>query len=284
LWALLSIAVFSYTEGVLHPYYVVEFAPAIAALAAIGVVRAWRAREWSWRLAGGLALLATAGLQLILLRRNSSYAWMRPVLIVVIAIVAVAGVAVLIGRRAESRSASVWRWSTAVVGVSLLLAPILWSLSALRHPVGGLFPAARPGDSFSFGPPTNGSPYGVSDFTEDTLRWLDTQRTTETWSIAMSSAMVAENAIIDGHRVVAIGGFSGDDPAGSATRVADAVDAGRLRYFLAGGSSFIGQEPDVFAAVRDFCTQVPSSTWGGDGLSGVYDCRGKADALLEAVS
>lgn len=282
LWVLVSVLVFSFTKGVLHPYYVVEFAPPVAALAAIGAVRAWQARDVSWRIAGGAAILATAGLQLLLLRRNPSYGWMRPALIVTVAAV---GVAVLLGGTVvRSRSESVWRWSIGTVGVALLVAPLLWSLSAVRHTVGGLFPAARPGDSLSFGPPSNGSPFGVSDFTEDTLRWLDSQRTTEDWSIAMSSAMVAESAIIDGHRILAVGGFSGDDPAGSAARVADAVADGRLRYFLAGGSAFIGQEPDVFETVRSVCAQVPSSTWGGNGLSGVYDCQGRADALRAAGS
>jgi 4-amino-4-deoxy-L-arabinose transferase-like glycosyltransferase len=286
LWTLVSMCAFSFTKGVLHPYYVVEFAPPIAALAAIGAVRAWQARDWSWRVGGGSAIVATAAVQLILLRRNPSYGWLRPMLILVVALVAVGGVTVLFGRSVfGSRSASVWRWSIAAVGISLLSAPALWSLSAVRHTVGGLFPTARPGtDSFSFGPPTNGSPYGASDFTEDTLRWLDSQQTTETWSIAMSSAMVAEDAIIEGYRVVAIGGFSGGDHAGSATRVAHAVADGRLRFFLAGGAGFGSQEPDVFAVVRDVCTQVPSSAWGGHGLSGVYDCRGEAKALLEAAS
>ncbi len=119
----------------------------------------------------------------------------------------------------------------------------------------------------------------MSDFTEETLRWLDEQRTTEAWSIAMSSAMVAEDAIIEGHPVVAIGGFSGGDGAASAARVADAVADGRLRFFLAGGTAFVGQEPEVFAVVRSACVRVPSSAWGGHGLSGVYDCRGKADDL-----
>ena len=283
LWALVSMAVFSFTRGVLHPYYVVEFAPPIAALAAIGAVRAWQARDRSWRVAGGSAIVATAALQLTLLRRNPSYGWMRPMLILVIAVVAVAGVVVLVGRNVfHVRSASVWRWSTAAVGISLLAAPFLWSLSAVRHTVGGLFPAARPGtDSLSFGPAINGSPYGVSDFTDETLRWLDEQRTTETWTIAMPSAMVAEDALVAGHRVVAIGGFSGGDHAGSSTRVADAVAAGRVRYFLAGGGRADLQAPEVFAAVRSVCTRVPSSAWGGTGLSGVYDCQGKADALLE---
>jgi 4-amino-4-deoxy-L-arabinose transferase-like glycosyltransferase len=215
LWMLMSMLVFSFTEGVLHPYYVVEFAPAIAALAAVGAVRAWRAPDWRWRVAGGSAILATAGLQLILLRRNPSYGWMRPVLIVVVAAVTVVGIAVLLGRSAVGpRTGPVWRWSIVAVGIALLVAPLLWSLSAVRHQVGGLFPAARPGtDSLSFGPPTNGSPYGASDFTEDTLRWLDSQRKAETWSVAMSSAMVAQGAIIEGHPVLAIGGFSGGDHA-----------------------------------------------------------------------
>jgi len=96
----------------------------------------------------------------------------------------------------------------------------------------------------------------------------------------MASAMVAEDALIEGHRVVAIGGFSGGDHSASATRVADAVAARRLRFFLAGGGRFDLQERDVFAVVRSVCTRVPSTAWGGNGLSGIYDCQGKASALL----
>lgn len=101
----------------------------------------------------------------------------------------------------------------------------------------------------------------------------------------MASAMVAQDAIIDGHRIVALGGFSGGDASAGAGRVDDAIASGRLRYLLAGGSASNGsREPAVFEWVRSVCTVVPAETWGGQGESGVYDCRGKAAALRAAAA
>ena len=50
-WALVHVAVFSTQQGIFHPYYVSALAPAVAALAGIGVVTLWRgARSWAgWR-------------------------------------------------------------------------------------------------------------------------------------------------------------------------------------------------------------------------------------------
>ncbi len=282
LWAAVGMSVFSFTKGALHPYYVVVFAPALAALAAIGAVRAWEA-QGPWRAAAGAALLATAALQVILIRRSPSYRWLGPGLIAVLAAI---GSAVVLGRWIlRDHVTSLRMWSAVAVSVTLLTAPVLWSLSGIRHQVGGLFPAARPGtDSLSFGPPDSGGPYGFVDFTEDTLRWLDAQRTTETWTVAMASAMVAEDAIIAGHRVVAIGGFSGGDNSASPARVATAVATGRLRYFLVTGGARGLREPDVFTTVSEVCSEVPSSNWGGEGQSGVFDCRNHADALMGSPS
>lgn len=282
LWTLVSLYVLSFTKGVLHPYYVVVLAPPLAALAAIGLLRVWRAHERVWLAAGGLALLATTALQVVLLRRNPSYPLLRWIVPVGIA---AAGSAALLRRVRLRRDAEtgdvIGRTSAFALVAVLLLAPVLWSAAAVRQTVGGLFPAARPGtDSFSFGPPNDAPVYGWSDFSDATLRWLDRQRTTERWTIAMSSAMVADDAIIAGRRVMPMGGFGGTDLAADADRVGDVIATGQLRYVLAGGATANGlSEPEVFGAIRDVCTQVPSSAWGGDGVSGVYDCRGKGDAI-----
>ena len=46
-WLLVTGAVFSLMTGIIHPYYTVALAPAIAALAGLGATEAWRARH-SW--------------------------------------------------------------------------------------------------------------------------------------------------------------------------------------------------------------------------------------------
>jgi 4-amino-4-deoxy-L-arabinose transferase-like glycosyltransferase len=60
-WLLVTGGVFSFMAGIIHPYYTVALAPAIAALTAIGATWAWRARDgWAGRvaLAGGTAATA----------------------------------------------------------------------------------------------------------------------------------------------------------------------------------------------------------------------------------
>ena len=54
-WALVHVAVFSYQQGIFHPYYVSALAPAVAALAGMGLVALWRLARESWVGAGVLA-------------------------------------------------------------------------------------------------------------------------------------------------------------------------------------------------------------------------------------
>ena len=55
-WLLVTAGVFSYASGIIHPYYAVQLAPAIAALVAIGAVVLWRRRA-----AIGARLILAAG-------------------------------------------------------------------------------------------------------------------------------------------------------------------------------------------------------------------------------
>jgi hypothetical protein len=54
-WLLLTGAVFSLMAGIIHPYYTVALAPAIAALAGIGAVTAWQARTGGAGFPGAVA-------------------------------------------------------------------------------------------------------------------------------------------------------------------------------------------------------------------------------------
>ena len=47
-WALVHVAVFSTQQGIFHPYYVSALAPAVAALAGMGLVAMWRFARESW--------------------------------------------------------------------------------------------------------------------------------------------------------------------------------------------------------------------------------------------
>jgi 4-amino-4-deoxy-L-arabinose transferase-like glycosyltransferase len=60
-WLVVTALVFSYLSGVIHPYYTVALAPAIAALVGIGGVALWRIRHtWAARVTLAGTLLVTA--------------------------------------------------------------------------------------------------------------------------------------------------------------------------------------------------------------------------------
>ncbi len=133
-WLLVTGAVFSFMAGIIHPYYTVALAPAIAALTAIGAVQLWRLRaEWPARAALALGVVVTAGWSFVLLDRSPGwYPWLRFV-ILALGLVAAGGLLaapVLAGRRPR-RTGSGRRW-------------VLWPpLAGSPRPWPGRRPTAR---------------------------------------------------------------------------------------------------------------------------------------------
>ena len=89
-WLLATGVVFSYMAGIIHSYYTVALAPAIAALAGIGAVQLWRVRngwrghERSWFGRGMLAagIVVTAVWSYVLLDRTPAwYPWLRVIVV-----------------------------------------------------------------------------------------------------------------------------------------------------------------------------------------------------------
>ncbi|MFI8188369.1 ArnT family glycosyltransferase [Streptomyces sp. NPDC085946] len=76
---LITMAVFSYMQGIFHEYYTVALAPYIAPLIGMGAVTLWRERAGAWAsltLAG--AMTATAAWGYVLLDRSSDYLpWLK---------------------------------------------------------------------------------------------------------------------------------------------------------------------------------------------------------------
>jgi 4-amino-4-deoxy-L-arabinose transferase-like glycosyltransferase len=294
-WGVTAFIVFSYASGIYHNYYVSLLAPAIAALVGIGGGLAIRA-GWRGRSLAAVGLLATAVVEVILLRRIDSLTALR--IIVPVALVA-AAVAVLATLRARSGLA---KPGALILGtIAALIGPAAWSVSALSHPSSGTFPEARPVSLESNaggtrGPGGAGDPGGAggpgAGLDNATLTWLQSQRTTEKWIVSVSGSMSASQPIIDGYSVMASGGFSGGDPALTQTRLADLVRNGELRFVQAGGG-FGGGAPGgraggggtngVTNIAASVCTAVPATNWGGTGASSIYDCGGKADAIAAAT-
>ncbi|MGZ6274180.1 MAG: ArnT family glycosyltransferase, partial [Candidatus Limnocylindrales bacterium] len=75
-WLAVTAVVFSYMSGIIHSYYAVALAPAVAALVGAGLVDLWgsRLRIWLGGVAVGLACLATAWFGWQLLDRTPGFA------------------------------------------------------------------------------------------------------------------------------------------------------------------------------------------------------------------
>ena len=84
-WLVVTAATFSYMNGIVHPYYTVALAPAVAAAVGIGVVMLWE-RRTDIRAATTLSgiVLITVVLSFVLLQGNSEWLpWLRWAVLVV---------------------------------------------------------------------------------------------------------------------------------------------------------------------------------------------------------
>ncbi|POM22604.1 hypothetical protein BTM25_55540 [Actinomadura rubteroloni] len=104
--------------------------------------------------------------------------------------------------------------------------------------------------------------------------YLERNQGSARWLVAVSSAQSASSLILaTGRPVIAMGGFTGSDPAMTVGKLQALVRSGRLRYVLVGGGFGPDRGADgVSAWVREHGTRVPASAYGGtsDGSSVLY--------------
>jgi 4-amino-4-deoxy-L-arabinose transferase-like glycosyltransferase len=160
-WLVVTGVVFSYMSGIIHPYYTVALAPAIAALAGIGAVVLWRIRHtWAARITLAGTLLVTAAWAWVLLDRSPSWLpWLR----VAIAIAAAAAAAMILAGPAMRGASSRGRALMAAAPLVLALAaglggPLAYSIDTAATAHTGSIPAAGPAGAGSSGGPGGGQP------------------------------------------------------------------------------------------------------------------------------
>ncbi|HWF56131.1 MAG TPA: glycosyltransferase family 39 protein [Solirubrobacteraceae bacterium] len=155
-WLVVTAAVFSFSSGVIHTYYTVALAPAIAALVAIGGWQLWTHRDrLAARIGYAVAVLATAGWSYILLDRTPSWEpWLR----VVVVAAAIAGLAILAALAVRPRLGR----TLAIAGVTLTIlgsvaGPVAYAMDTITSAHTGSVPTAGPATSGGgFGAPGGG--------------------------------------------------------------------------------------------------------------------------------
>ncbi|WP_406316889.1 glycosyltransferase family 39 protein [Streptosporangium sp. NBC_01639] len=158
-WLALCWAVFSFAEGIFHPYYTTQLGPAVAALTGAGAVTMWRLYlrpvGAAWALLP-VAVGVTALWALVLVRRTPDWLpWLTP-LIATAGALGAAGLPAgrfLLGA-SRPRALRIAAVSVAAAAVALLAAPAAWSAAEpLNGPDGtdGVNPSAGPQTGFGGG-------------------------------------------------------------------------------------------------------------------------------------
>ena len=150
-WLLVTGAVLSFASGIIHTYYAVELAPAVAALVAVGAVTLWRLRaEFAARIALAAVVLITGGWAYVLLRRTPTW---HPVIAIVVLAATLLGAASLTlpMRRLAGQAVVV---TTAVVAIAA--GPAAYALSTAASAHTGSIPSAGPAVAGATGGPGAG--------------------------------------------------------------------------------------------------------------------------------
>ncbi len=241
-WAGVSAAVFSLSQGIFHPYYSVQLAPAIAALAGAGGVALWhlgrRHRAMGWVLPA--AIVVTAAVAVEILDRTPSY---HPGLRSAIAVGAAVAAAGLLAA-AYLRQMRILALAAGLAAASLLAAPAAYSLTTATSAARGSMPAAGPSAAAGGG----GGGFGGGSATASTalVSYLEAHRGGAEYLVAaFGSQSSAPIIIASGQPVITIGGFNGGDPAPTLAQFQQLVAQGKVRFILVsgGGGGFGGGGP-----------------------------------------
>jgi 4-amino-4-deoxy-L-arabinose transferase-like glycosyltransferase len=232
-WLVVTAVVLSYMNGIVHPYYTVALAPAIAAGIGIGAPVLWQRRN---DIAAAVALsgvvLVTTVLACVLLARHASWlSWLRPS-------IAVAGVGAAALLLVVGRLNKVVARAVAALGIVACLggpAAYSWATAASSHD--GAIPSSGPAlrGGLGAGMPSFGGLLGSPAPGPALLAALKSDSDAYTWTAAtVGSNNAAGYQLASGAPVMAVGGFNGTDPSPTLDQFQHYVAAKRIHYFLGG--------------------------------------------------
>ncbi len=207
-------------------YYSLSMAPAVAATLALGAIEMWRRRDrWTGR--AGLAVLVAlgGGWGFVLLSRDTSFA---PAMRWIVLVAAVAAVLIVLipGRRiANARS------RTALVAVGLASAAVAvvggsaaYAVAAVADSHAGPGLVIRPDAGFGGG-------FGLNTPNADVDALL--AKTDTRWAAAVNGSMQAAALELNTHKsVIAVGGFTSQDPSPNLAQFQGYVRGHEVSYFI----------------------------------------------------
>jgi len=223
-WMLVSGLVFSYMQGIMHPYYTLAMAPAVAAVTAISTRELWRGRQFgSSRITLALMLVTTAGWDFVLLGRTPDWLpWLRWAMLLGAIIVALV---LLIDGHGVGRGV-----------VALCAAGLLFGLGPTAaytiHAVAVYHGGSIPTPGLQHAPGANA---GRPDNQAGDNRALDALLvgTDNRWAAATVGSHTTDSLELStGKSVMAVGGFSGRDNSPTLVQFQRYVADGQIHYFI----------------------------------------------------
>lgn len=241
-WLVVSAAVFSFMDGIIHPYYTVALAPAIAAVVGISVRELWRGKEYlAPRIVLATMSAGTGVWAFILLDRTPDW-WPALRWVVLIGSMIVAAI-LAVGAHRLGRSTAALAAGALLFGV---LAPAAYAIETVASPhssgpmaVAGpsrftqMVPPAGDGPGGSSRPGGLGGPFPVADnpTLENLLKGADNR-----WAAATVGSMGTSNLELKtGASIMAIGGFTGADNSPTLEQFQAYVANHEVRYFISSG-------------------------------------------------
>ena len=293
-WFLTQFIFFSSTSFT-HQYYVVQMAPSICALLAIGIVTTWRdtadpRRRWFLP----LALIGTSVVSLVLLLPPDAgwELWLVP-------FVVAGGVMGLLLLRPLGRGRSVLLTSGLCV---LLVGPTIWSAIPVFEDRSVAFPYAGPDVPGS--PLENEVTQSDQEMMPDSMliSYLLKHQGKARYLVATTAASQSAPIILEtGKPVMTLGGYSGGDQILSLAQLKQFIATGTIRYFVFTQTM---QEADIGTSLKEYqknyialirlsgigtietltdwvrfhCSSVPQSAWHPSSVTNdrtlldVFDC------------
>ena len=224
LWLLIHIVIFSMTSGVIHPYYVVAMAPAVAALVGISLPFLWgaytRRKPYAWLLPALVGV--TAVIAVIILGYAGTMAWLMW-------IVGLLGLTGMIGLLVNLYALRRWLQNSTIITAiaACTLAPTVYTLATVNVAHTGSIPTAGPSSTAM-----QGSNNESSQADSQLVQYLLRHQHGATWLVAVVSAN--ESAAIQltsGQPVMAVGGFNGSDTPLTLEQFKQLVKDGKVRYY-----------------------------------------------------
>ncbi|MCL6585492.1 MAG: glycosyltransferase family 39 protein, partial [Anoxybacillus sp.] len=245
--------------GFFHRYYLSMMAPAIAALVAIGSVLLWefyKEGKQQWLLPS--AFLATFSLEAYILYQNK--AAISTIWIWFVGLLGLASFVLLLAFRQRTRIAYYVKVASLF---GLLLMPFYWALTPILYGGNSMIPAAGPQTTFD--DRQDGRMMGNAgrnEANEKLIQYLEKNYDGETYLVATFRATEAAQIMLKTDKaVMAMGGFSGNDPALTAKKLENLVKNGEVKYFLLSGFGGGQSNSDIVQWIQTHCKEIPQSEW-----------------------